>query len=495
MKTNRWLILLVVSIPIFMIEMAGTSIFVALEPIASDLNVTIEKSVWLATLYLAANASIIPLAGWLGKKMGYKRVILGGIVVFGVSALLGATAHDFHSLVLFRALQGLGDGPVMPVAIALLLEIFPANQRGRVMVGIWLAIGMAPALGPLFASSIVEEIGWRGIFYMNVIWALVSFTAVTAFLPSMKASSENIKINWPGFILLAIGTGSLQLFLDRGQHYDWFNSNLILGFFIAAFVSLTLYFVVTFMMKDRSVLDFSLLKDLPFLTGNLANMLMMGCIYGVLMGKILYLQMLMGFTAVHSGNYQAVLAGTMLVFSVIAGILTDKISPRWPVIIGLPVCVYALFLASRLSLTSDMASIVTIGAIMGAGIGFVVVPLTTTVFVSINQKDMGAASVLNSYLTVISSSISMALIASLLMHRMDVNFHYLAGAVTLGNPALTHAICSTSLDVALPAAYEQIVRQATMFAFNDVWYLMAFVLILLVIYLPFMKTPKDPAKV
>ncbi|HSV86390.1 MAG TPA: MFS transporter, partial [Levilinea sp.] len=420
----------------------------------------------------------------------YKRVIISGIVVFGISALLGGLARDFDSLVLFRALQGFGDGPIMPVATALLLEIFPANQRGRMMIGLMLATGIAPALGPLIASFIIEEIGWRGIFFMNGIWALISLAAVTALLPSMKPTSENVRLNWPGFVLLAIGTGSLQLFLDRGQHYNWFESELISGFFIIAVVSLTLYLVVTFATKDGSVLDLRILRNIPFFTGIIANILLVGSLYGALLVKIFYLQWLMGFTPVYSGSYQAVLAGSMILFSIVAGVLTDKINPRWLVIFGLPLCVYALFLTSRLSLESDMRSILNIGVIMGAGLAFVEVPISLTLFSSINRKDMAAASVLDSYLYVIGSSVSLALVTSLLMHRIDVNSVYLASAITLDNPAIAQAVQSTNINIAMQAAYTQMMRQSAMFAFTDVWYLMAFIFILLILYLPFMNRAK-----
>jgi DHA2 family multidrug resistance protein len=490
MKTDKWLILLAVTIPSLMIEMAGTSVFVAFATITSDLNVSIDRSVWITTSYLAANAMMIPLAGWMGKKIGYKRVIISGIAVFTISALLGGLARDFDSLVLFSALQGLGDGPVMPVATALLLETFPPNQRGKMMVGIMLATGIAPALGPMTASWILEEIGWRGIYFMNVILGLISLAAITTILPSTKPSSENVKVNWLVFILLAIGTVSLQLFLDRGRHYDWFDSQLIAGFFIIAVSSLVLFLAVTFVKKDGSVLDFRILKNISFLTGNIANMLLMGLLYGTIMVKIFYLQWLMGFTPIYAGYYQAVLGGSMTIFSAIAGVLTDKVNPRWPVIFGLPVCFCALLMASRLSLYSDMESILTIGVLLGAGLSFVVVPISVTVFASINRKDMGAASVLNSYLMVISGSVSLALVTNFLMHRIEVNSVYLAGIVTADNPALAQAAYATNLDVALQAAYGHMMRQSAMFAFNDVWYLLAYVFILLIMYLPFMKKAK-----
>ena len=490
MKGNKWIILVAVAIPMLMVEMAGTSVFVAFQTIASDLNVSIDKSIWLTTLYLAANAMMIPLAGWLGKRFGYKRVIISSVVLFGISALLGGLARNFDTLVLTRAIQGLGDGPVMPLAYALLLEIFPANQRGKMTIGIMLAIGIAPALGPFIAAWIVEEIGWRGVFFMNVILSLISVIAVTALLPSVKPISEKVKVNWLVFFLLAIGTVSLQLFLDRGQHLNWFESEFILGLFIVSVISLALYLAVTFATKDRSVLNFRLLKNIPFLTGNIANMLLMGLLMGAILVKVFYLEWLMGFTPAYSANYQAILAGAMFLFSTVAGVMTDKINPRWPVIVGLPVVVYALFLSSRLSLYSGMESILTIGVIMGVGLAFLLMPISVTVFASISRKDMGEASVLNSYLSVMGSSISISLVTNLLMHRIDVNAFYLASAMNLDNPAITQAVQSTNIDVAMQAAYVQMTRQSAMFAFNDVWYLMAYILILMMLYLPFMKRAK-----
>jgi len=490
MKTNRWLILLAVAIPGLMIEMAGTSVFVAFERIASDLNVSIDRSVWLTTIYLAVNAMMIPLAAWLGKKLGYKKVIISGIVIFGISALLGALARSFEALVLFRALQGLGDGPIMPIATALLFEVFPAKERGRMMAGIMLALGIAPALGPLIASWLVDTIGWRAIFYFNFILGMISLCAVTLLLPSSKPVSEKVKVNWLAFVLLAIATGSLQLFLDRGEQFNWFNSNLIWTLFIAAVLSMFLYMIVVFMTKDSSVLELKLLKNIPFLTGNLANMLLNGSLYGALMIKIFYLQWLMGFTAVQSGFYQASIAGSMLLFSVLTGIIIDKINPRWTVLLGLPICVYALFVASGLNLYSDMGTIITIGIVMGAGIAFVATPISVTVFSSIKREDMASASVLNSYLFVISGSISLSLVTIFLMHRIDVNTFYLSSVVTPENPAFISAL-GILPEAAVPATAEHIMRQGAMFAFNDIWYMMAFIMILILLYVPFMKRAKE----
>ncbi|HSW10063.1 MAG TPA: MFS transporter [Bacillota bacterium] len=215
-RTDRWLILIGIAVPAMMVEMAGTSVFVALEAVTSDLGVSIYRSVWLSTMYLATNAMMIPLAGWMGRVLGARRVMLLGITIFTVCAFLSGSAGDFESLVIFRALQGVGDGPIIPITTGLLLNAFPPGERGKAMAGLMLAIGVSPALGPFLASWVVEQMGWRWVFYMNVPLGLLSLVSTTLLIPASRPPAEDRGMHWAGMVLLAAGTGSLQLFLDRG---------------------------------------------------------------------------------------------------------------------------------------------------------------------------------------------------------------------------------------------------------------------------------------
>jgi len=287
--------------------------------------------------------------------------------------------------------------------------------------------------------------------------------------------------------MLAIGTGSLQLFLDRGGHYNWFASDWILGLFIVAAISLLIFFVITIIKKDNSVLDLRLLRDIHFLTGNLAIMLIIGALYGALVVKMIYLQWLMGYTPVLSGIYYAVVAGAMFFCSVLAGVLTDKTHPRWPVVLGLPVCIYSLYLASRLTLYSDLRDILIAGVVMGAGIAFVLVPVSVTVFASIQFKDMGAASVLNSYLSVISGAVSISLVMVLLMRRIDIHTASLGVALRQGNPVVETTAFYLGEEPLLATLQLMLSRQAAMFSFNDVLYFLTFLPLVILLYLPFMK--------
>jgi DHA2 family multidrug resistance protein len=486
-RASRWMILLGIAIPAMMVEMAGTSVFVALEAVTSDLRVSIYRSVWLSTMYLATNAMMIPLAGWMDRLLGTKRVMLLGIAVFTACAFLSGSAADFESLVIFRALQGVGDGPIIPVTTALLLSVFPPGERGKAMAGLMLAIGVSPALGPFVASWVVEELGWRWVFYMNVPLGLISLTSTMLLIPASRPSGKSPGMHWPGMVLLAAGTGSLQLFLDRGQHYDWLASPFIAGLLVVAAVTLALFLILTLTGNHRTVLDLRLLADRAFVTGNGANMLLFGALYGGLATKVIYLQMLMGFGSREVGIYQATVAGSMLLSSVLVGVLTDRVHPRWPLLMGVPICAYGMYLASRLTLQANMAAILEPAVIIGLGLSFLAVPVSVCLFATIKPGDMANASVLNSYFSVISGSASLALVTSLLMHRIDVNSIRLAETIRYGNPAVQHILHAVEGGLAYPLIFGQMLRQAAMFSFNDVLYVLALAILFLALYVPFAR--------
>lgn len=483
----KWLILIAVAIPTITIEMAGTAVFVAFDAIASDLGVSIERSVWLTTMYLVANAVMLPIAGWLGSRLGHKRTIILGLSIFTFGAFLGSIAQNFESLVIFRALQGMGDGPILPITYALLFETFPEKERGRMMVINMLAVGVAPALAPLLASQLVQLVGWRSVFYLSVFLGLLSLTAVAALLPTVKKKAEKVKLNWGLFLLLAVGTGSLQLLFDRGQHYNWFESQSMVILFVVSITALLIFLTGSLLVKDKSVLDLSTLKDKYFLVGNIANMILFTVIYGAMIMKILYLQWLMNYTSGMVGIYQALLVGVMMLFSVFAGILTDKVHPKWSVIIGLPITFYALLLSSRLTLQNDMNSILIVGAFLATGVAFIMIPISVTIFSTVKKTLIKEATVVNSYFSVISMSISMALLTTFLMHRMDVNAINLMNIVDVGNLRVRETIAGLGHELGLVAIYEEMMMQSAMFSFNDVFLLLAALLVVFLLYLPFIK--------
>src|SRR5262245_6712986 len=212
----------------FMVVLDSTVVNVSLPYIAGDLSATIDEATWTLTAYLAANAVILPLTGWLGSLFGRKRLLLLSTAGFTTTSLLCGLAPSMPVLVILRILQGLTGGTLQPISQAILLEAFPPQDRGKAMSFWGLGVVVAPILGPVLGGWLTDNYSWRWVFYINIpVGALaLVMTQWYVFDPPYLVRGSG-KIDYRGLTLLAIGIGALQIVLDKGQEDDWFASTLI----------------------------------------------------------------------------------------------------------------------------------------------------------------------------------------------------------------------------------------------------------------------------
>src|SRR5499433_935061 len=207
---------------------------VALPHMQGSFSASIDEMSWVITSYLAANAVVIPATGWLTSVFGRRRFYLICTVLFTVSSFLSGLAPNLEFLVVMRVLQGLGGGPVIPMAQAIMWEIFPLAQRGTAMAVWGVGIMLAPILGPTLGGWICDNWSWRWIFYINLPIGVVGFIMVSIFLFDSPFVRKPRGIDAMGILLMVLGFGCLQLMLDLGEKEDWFDSGLILTLFVLA---------------------------------------------------------------------------------------------------------------------------------------------------------------------------------------------------------------------------------------------------------------------
>src|SRR5213083_2829346 len=225
---RRWAITLSVMM-VTVMQVLDTSVTnVALPHMQGSMSAGIEEMSWVVTSYLAANAVAIPATGWLSNRFGRRKFFLICTVLFTVSSFLSGIAPNLEFLVAMRVLQGLGGGPLMPMAQAIMWEIFPLRQRGMAMAVWGTGVMMAPIFGPTLGGWIADNWSWRWIFYINLPFGILGFLAASVVLFDPSYLRKPGRVDLPGLLLMVVGFLSLQLFLDQGERYEWFDSNFIL---------------------------------------------------------------------------------------------------------------------------------------------------------------------------------------------------------------------------------------------------------------------------
>ncbi|TIU71613.1 MAG: DHA2 family efflux MFS transporter permease subunit, partial [Mesorhizobium sp.] len=229
---NPWLIAIVVSIATFMLVLDTSIANVALRNIAGSLAAGMDESTWVITTYLVANSVIIPVSGWLTSIIGRKRYYMICVATFTLASLLCGLAPNLPTLIAFRILQGLGGGGMAPSEQSILADTFPPEKRSQAFALYGIAVIVAPTVGPTIGGWLTDNFSWHWIFFINVPFGIMSLALVQWLViePDIlererrERLSKGLRVDWIGFILVAMALGCLEVFLDEGQRNDWFAS-------------------------------------------------------------------------------------------------------------------------------------------------------------------------------------------------------------------------------------------------------------------------------
>src|SRR5579859_1494930 len=298
---NPWLVAIAVMTSTFMEVLDTTVVNVSLPHIAGSLSATTDEATWALTSYLVANAIILPMTGWLANFFGRKRLLLFSVIGFTASSFLCGFAPTLPLLILFRCIQGACGGGLQPLSQAILMEVFPPQDRGKAM-GFWgLGIVVAPMLGPVLGGWLTDSYSWRWVFYINVpIGILAVFlTSLFIFDPSyIRRASQ--KIDYWGIGMLAVGIATLQIVLDKGQEKDWFGTDWITALTVISAVVLVVFLFYELRTKDP-VVNLRVFTNRTYSTGVFLMSLLGVGLYGTTVLIPLVLQTLLGYPAIRAG--------------------------------------------------------------------------------------------------------------------------------------------------------------------------------------------------
>src|SRR3954465_5872795 len=301
---NPWIIALAVTLATFM-EVLDTSIAnVSLPHIAGGLSAGTDESTWVLTSYLVSNAIVLPLSGWLSSILGRKRFYMGCVALFTISSALCGFAPNLTMLIIFRVMQGAGGGGLQPSEQAILADTFEPAKRGMAFAVYGIAVVMAPAIGPTLGGWITDNYTWRWIFFINIPVGILSLVLTSRLIqdpPYLKRKKlSETRIDYIGLGFVALGLGTLQVVLDKGQREDWFESHFIV--ILSLIAALSLIFVVYWEWKQKDpIIDLHLFRDRTFGISNLLMFMLGFALLGSTLLLPLFSQTLLGYTAQQAG--------------------------------------------------------------------------------------------------------------------------------------------------------------------------------------------------
>lgn len=425
---NPYLIAFVVSIATFMEVLDTTIANVALRHIAGGLAVGLDESTYVITSYLVANAVVLSISGWLSTVLGRKRFYMMCVATFTIASLLCGLAWNLQSLVLFRILQGLGGGGMATSEQAILADSFPPQKRGQAFAIYGVAVVVAPVVGPTLGGWITDTYSWHWVFLINVPMGLLSLLLVGTLVKEPSSAEEEraellskgLRVDYVGFILIAVGLGALEFVLDEGQRNDWFGSNMILSFaLLAAFCLLAL--IPWELLRDDPIVDIRLLGTRQF---GACAVVMLGT-FAVLISTTQLLPQLLqtevGYTAMLAGLALSPGGIATMMLMPVAGRLVSVVQPKYLIMFGAAVAALSMWHMTGLTADISYGYAALARIYLAIGLPFLFLPVTTASYDGVPPEKTNQASALINVARNIGGSIGVAVAQTLLAQRQQ--FH------------------------------------------------------------------------
>jgi DHA2 family multidrug resistance protein len=469
----RWTVVLAVVLTAVLEVLDSTIVNVALPHIKAAFGITSDQTVWIVTSYIVASVAVMPLTGLLSRRFGRRRLITTAITGFAAFSMLGGLSTSIEMMVACRLGQGFFGAFLIPLSQSILFSAFSKNNRGQAMALFGLGVVVAPVLGPTIGALLTEHFSWRAVFYVNLPIAAFALAMMMGELP--KEDLREVRVDWIGLGLMVTAIGALQMTLDLGESREWFASHLIQ---LTALTSLVMgvVFVWRGWSLRENIIDFDILRDRSFAAANVAIMGFGVSMFGAIAILPLFVQGLLGYPIVDAGLLfmpRGVAAGFSMVIT--GAVLSKRIDPRLLMVVGFLLTGGGNVLLAQVNLDAGFWDLAWPGVVSGLGMGLVFVPLSTLAFQNVTPAKQDEASGLYGVTRSIGSSIGVAIIGWQVVQRTGFHYATLAGGLTPFDRSLSDWLAPLGLapTSAEAAAYvsAEVMRQATMLAFQDAFLL------------------------
>jgi EmrB/QacA subfamily drug resistance transporter len=389
----------------------SSAVNVALPAITRELGGGLAAQQWISNAYLLTLSALILLAGSLTDRLGERRIFVTGTAWFGITSLLCALAPTDELLIAARALQGVAGAMLTPAALAIIVAVFPKNERGAA-IGAWTAWGgIGVLVGPLVGGQIVDSASWRWIFALNLPLVVIALVLAARAVPGRSGEAKDVRIDWLGAALAALALGGMSLGLIEQPVLGW--SDPVVWASLAGGAAIFAAFLVHESRSPAPMLPLQLFARRNFSVANAQTLAMYGGISILFFFLTIYLQQVAGYSALESGVASLVPTVMMFLLSQRMGRMADRYGPRFFLTVG-PLLVAAGFLlmmrvGTSVSFAGDVLPALIVFSL---GLSFTVAPLTATVLADADESDAGIASAVNNAIARTAGLIAVAAVGA-----------------------------------------------------------------------------------
>lgn len=395
---------------------------VSIPAISGSLAVSPSQGTWVISSYAVATAIVMPLTGWLARRFGEVRLFIGSVALFSVTSTFCGLSSSLPELLAFRVLQGLVSGPMVALSQSLMLNAYPPDKRG-VPMSIWgLTVILAPALGPVLGGWITQEFSWPWIFLVNLPIGVLIVLVCSQILKGRETPTQREPIDVTGLVLLVLGIGALQLFLDKGHELDWFESSSIVWLAVIAAVALVTL-VIWELGAANPVINLRLFANYNYSLGvALVTFGYFAFFSGVIVFP-LWLQLGMGYTPLQAGMSISAVGVTSLLLTPIVGKNIDKFNPKYALSLGfLLFSIACLWVVRTYNRDLDMWHIVLPRFLQGVGMSLMFVPATAISLSHIPPHLLASANGVSNFLRSLGASCAAAISVTIWDHRSTAHY-------------------------------------------------------------------------
>lgn len=503
-QVNPYIVAISVLLPAFLSLAASSATNVSQPHIAGFYGATQYEANTVITCYIISGGLMIPVTGYLVRTIGKKLLLYYSIWGFALGCLLCILAPNLQALIAARIVQGVGSGCILPLSQAILLEVFPENQRGVAMGLFGIAAMFSPLAGPFIGGFLTDNWSWQWIFIMNIPLCMLSFLLVKLFVSDEKPQKlkYNKRFDIIGYTAIVVAMGCMQIVLDKGQQFNWFDTPWICwltGLCIFSFV----FFYVWELEYKYPVIDIRVFKDRNFLVGTFISSFINVMLYSTLLLVPMFVQSLLGYSPSMSGLAMFPRAVICLIGLIAAGEISRYVKPKILATIGFLIMGTSVLMLTQMNPTSSMESIVLPNILLCIGVPLAFVPITAMSFQTLPASKNADAAALHALFKNIITAIATAMSATFIARVSQVHQTYLVGNLAAHNVIFRTKLMAlqTKFLALYPSVlahkkangmlYKELLQQARLGAFFEAFTVLALMSIAIIPLLLLLKTRKS----